>query len=137
MNISERREYATGIQASQAYTTYEREINGTLYRLVSHEDMYTGKRLGISVSRMTGPDKAVKIHNFGRPVTRWGTPEPQSGYTPCACRDCMDTTVSSDMSKPELCSECKDAGCTAIAPYNAGVQFCTTYECQRDDAYGA
>jgi hypothetical protein len=64
------------------------------------------------------------------------TETPESGYTPCACRDCMDTTVSSDASKPELCSECRDAGCTAIAPYNEGVQFCTTYECQRDDAYG-
>jgi hypothetical protein len=62
--------------------------------------------------------------------------QPQSGCTPCACRDCMDVTVSSDTSKPELCSECEDAGCVAIAPYNAGVQFCTTYECQRDDAYG-
>lgn len=61
---------------------------------------------------------------------------PQSGYTHCACRDCVDTTVSSDITAPELCSECADAGCVAIAPYNERVQFCSSYECQRDDAYG-
>lgn len=65
------------------------------------------------------------------------TPKPQSGYTPCACRDCMDITVSSDMAQSELCSECQDAGCVAVAPYNERVQFCTTYECQRADAYDA
>lgn len=43
--------------------------------------------------------------------SRWHGREPQSGYTPCACRDCMDDTMSSDMTKPELCSECSDAGC--------------------------
>lgn len=58
-----------------------------------------------------------------------------SGYTNCACRDCMDVAVSSDMHKPELCSECQKAGCVAIAPYNDGVQFCSAYECQREDAY--
>lgn len=49
--------------------------------------------------------------------------QPQSGYTPCACRDCMDATVSSDMRKPELCSECAQAGCADYV------------ECQREDAY--
>lgn len=62
---------------------------------------------------------------------------PQSGYTPCACRGCMDTTVSSDANKPELCSECTDAGCTN---HNNLPGFMTGYglgyECQRDDAYG-
>jgi hypothetical protein len=53
-------------------------------------------------------------------------PEPQSGYTPCACRDCMDTTVSSDMTKPELCTLCTDADCAL-----------DDTECQRDDAYGS
>jgi hypothetical protein len=48
-----------------------------------------------------------------------------SGYTDCACRDCFDIAVSSDMSRPELCLLCKDAGCAA----NDG-------ECQRADAYG-
>ena len=34
-----------------------------------------------------------------------------SGYTYCACRDCFNITVSSDMSKPELCSECEEHDC--------------------------
>lgn len=60
---------------------------------------------------------------------------PQSGYAPCGCRDCMDTTVSSDLSKPELCTECTEAGCEIhVGPeptvWHPGV------ECQRDDAYG-
>ena len=38
-------------------------------------------------------------------------PGPQSGYTDCTCGTCFDTTVSSDMAKPELCSLCSDAGC--------------------------
>ena len=49
-----------------------------------------------------------------------------SGYTHCACRDCMDPTVSNDTRKPELCSDCLDAGCDA----DSGS------ECARDDAYG-
>lgn len=64
---------------------------------------------------------------------------PQSGYTPCACRDCMDVTVSSDTSNPELCTECKDAGCTnadSLPGYMtaAGIGG-VEYECQRADAY--
>ena len=35
----------------------------------------------------------------------------ESGYTPCACRDCMETAISDDMRKPEMCHECQDAGC--------------------------
>lgn len=132
MNISERRVFATGIQASQGYTTYEREVNGTLYRFVSHEDMFTGKRLGISVSRMTGPDAAETVHTFGRPVTRWGSAEPRSGYTPCACRDCMDTTVSRNTNNPELCELCDDAGCVA---WEQGSRAVLAWECQREDAY--
>jgi len=59
----------------------------------------------------------------------------QSGYTACACRDCMDTTVSSDVTKPELCLPCKGAGCEIhVGPeptiWHPGV------ECQREDAYG-
>lgn len=67
---------------------------------------------------------------------RWRGVEPvapQSGYTHCACRDCMDTTVSSDMSKSELCSECKNAGCEP-AMRVGGMDL--GGECQRDDAYG-
>lgn len=56
----------------------------------------------------------------------------QSGYTHCACRDCMDTTVSSDTSKPELCEDCKEAGCEAAMPV-AGMLL--GGDCQRDDAY--
>jgi hypothetical protein len=48
-----------------------------------------------------------------------------SGYTDCACRDCFDIAVSSDVKKPALCSECKAAGCS---------EYCS--ECSRPDAYG-
>ena len=57
------------------------------------------------------------------------TNAPQSGYTPCACRDCMDTVVSSDWTTPELCSECADAGC------EPGQSESDAYDCLRDDAY--
>lgn len=66
--------------------------------------------------------------------------EPQSGYTHCACRDCMDETMSSDTSKPELCAECAEADCE---PYRGDGWFGTgrvtsvaSWECQREDAYG-
>lgn len=32
-----------------------------------------------------------------------------SGYTSCPC--CNMDTVSDDISEPELCSDCEDAGC--------------------------
>lgn len=52
-----------------------------------------------------------------------------SGYTHCACRDCMDTVVSKNMARPELCSDCHAAGC--------GDAGATTWpECQRNDASG-
>ena len=50
----------------------------------------------------------------------------KSGYTDCACRDCFDIAVSDDMSKPDLCSDCEEAGCDATGKS----------ECERDDAYG-
>jgi len=53
----------------------------------------------------------------------------QSGYTNCACRDCMNVTVSSDVADPELCSECEEAGCAV------GQSESDAYDCQRDDAY--
>ena len=34
-----------------------------------------------------------------------------SGYTYCRCRDCFETVVSSDMSNPDYCDECQEAGC--------------------------
>jgi hypothetical protein len=67
------------------------------------------------------------------------TVKPQSGYTPCACRDCMRRAVSSEWPAPlALCSECTDAGCLnyssrANLDYEGGSEF----DCQRDDAYGA
>jgi len=39
-----------------------------------------------------------------------------SGYTTCACRDCFETAISDDMSKPDLCWECKAAGCEPFPP---------------------
>lgn len=48
----------------------------------------------------------------------------ESGYTPCACRDCFDIAISNDIRNHELCSECADAGCE---PFDG--------ECCRDD-YG-
>jgi hypothetical protein len=61
-----------------------------------------------------------------------------SGYTHCGCRDCMDTTVSSDMSKPELCEDCKEAGCTLHANLPGFMTgYGLGYECQRDDAYAS
>jgi hypothetical protein len=69
---------------------------------------------------------ASAVNCFGEPKS---TPAPQSGYTHCACRDCPDVTVSSDMSKPELCEACAEAGC--------GDPWASLWgECQRDDAYG-
>jgi len=64
--------------------------------------------------------------------------QPQSGYTFCACRDCMDVTVSSDTSKPDLCLPCQEAGCEAYAPDSADYNALPAHmrECQRDDAYG-
>jgi hypothetical protein len=56
----------------------------------------------------------------------YGDPEAKPRYTYCACRDCMYTTVSSDTRKPELCSDCEDAGCDCDG----------ASECARDDAYG-
>jgi ribosomal protein S27E len=63
---------------------------------------------------------------------------PQSGYTPCACRDCMDTTVSWDAQTPSRCSLCWEAGCEPFAPDSADYNALPGHmrECQRDDAYG-
>lgn len=60
-----------------------------------------------------------------RPHHRPGENPMTSGYTPCACRDCFDVSISSEDTKPELCLLCKDAGCQA-----------SNGECQRADAYG-
>lgn len=55
-------------------------------------------------------------------------PAPQSGYTHCACRDCMEIFVANNTARPELCDGCNVAGC--------GDPDATTWpECQRDDTY--
>lgn len=61
-----------------------------------------------------------------------------SGYTPCACRDCMDVTVSADTSAPDLCEACRDAGCEPyrLDPSGFSDHLYYAYDCQRDDAYG-
>jgi hypothetical protein len=49
----------------------------------------------------------------------------------------MDTTVSGDASKPELCEACKDAGCepwkTTDTPMSRW--YSGHYDCQREDAH--
>jgi hypothetical protein len=45
----------------------------------------------------------------------------------------MAVTVSSDIDKPELCSDCKSAECERPVPNITGYSY--TYDCQRDDAY--
>jgi molybdenum cofactor biosynthesis enzyme MoaA len=62
------------------------------------------------------------------------TIEPQSGYTPCACRDCMDVAITSD-GKPALCLLCKDAGCEISYGEFMGASGAHSLECQRADAY--
>lgn len=34
-----------------------------------------------------------------------------SGYVPCACRDCFEIAIASDVTKPTLCCECQAEGC--------------------------
>ena len=65
-----------------------------------------------------------------------------SGYTHCACRDCMDTVMSSDTSKRELCEACKEAGCSVGIVRDADIPGYVHVslpgymrDCQRDDAY--
>jgi hypothetical protein len=48
----------------------------------------------------------------------------KSGYVPCDCRDCMDTTIFS-VETPSFCGPCEEAGCEL------------NEECCRPDAYGA
>lgn len=50
-----------------------------------------------------------------------------SGYTFCPCRDCSDTVIADNVMHPEVCDDCKDAGCSSIPNFPS--------ECQRDDAY--
>jgi hypothetical protein len=49
----------------------------------------------------------------------------------------MAVTVSSNVDKPELCSECKEAGCMRLPKYadTDSPRVGGQWECQRDDAY--
>lgn len=57
-----------------------------------------------------------------------------SGCTPCACRDCMDVAMSSDIANPELCGLCEEAGCEPL-PMTPFPGMLTMFNCQREDAY--
>ena len=54
-----------------------------------------------------------------------------SGYTECACRDCFEIAISENETKPELCSECEDAGCDGVhgcqTPYWGDDDPCDDY----------
>lgn len=50
----------------------------------------------------------------------------ESGYAPCACRDCCDIAISDDIARPDLCWACEEAGCSREGDG----------ECSRADAYG-
>lgn len=50
----------------------------------------------------------------------------ESGYTPCACRDCFDIAISANVRRPELCTLCALLGCDATGQS----------DCERPDAYG-
>jgi hypothetical protein len=77
--------------------------------------------------------------SLGATLAPMNAPVPQSGYTPCACRDCMDTCVTASQGGWTLCWECLEAGCTPLPPASGewpGRRPEGEYECQRDDAYG-
>jgi hypothetical protein len=80
-------------------------------------------RFGGAVPRVISPITALSMEVVMR-VSLAKQPV-SSGYTHCGCRGCFDTTVSSDMARPELCDSCEESGCEL----NGG-------ECQRPDAYG-
>lgn len=60
-----------------------------------------------------------------------------SGYTSCACRDCMDPAISADTGIPALCLLCEAADCLPVTGYPYSVARGSAYECQRADAYSA
>lgn len=57
-----------------------------------------------------------------------------SGYTSCACRDCMDIALGNE---PVLCWECEEAVCEIYRPNHQDYVALPGYmqECQREDAY--
>jgi hypothetical protein len=56
----------------------------------------------------------------------------------CADRDCFEITSSDTANKPELCPDCKVAGCEPYRPGDKGYEALPSHmrECQRLDAYG-
>lgn len=57
-------------------------------------------------------------------------PAAPTGYTDCACRDCMDIAIG--VAGAAYCHGCRDAGCPGYQGQPGMSQ-----ECQRPDAYGA
>ena len=52
-----------------------------------------------------------------------------SGYTYCACPECFEIVVSNDISNPDYCDECIEAGC----PEDEGMDRFPT-ECRKISA---
>lgn len=48
---------------------------------------------------------------------------PQSGYTPCRCRDCFEIAVSNDVTSPDYCNACEGV---------CGPEHSPSLECQAD-----
>jgi hypothetical protein len=55
----------------------------------------------------------------------------QSGYVPCACRDCMEVAIQGPSEEKAYCAACEAAGC----PDYQGVSG-MSQECQAPGAYG-
>jgi hypothetical protein len=55
----------------------------------------------------------------------------QSGYVPCACRDCMEIAIQSLSEESAYCAACEEAGC----PDYQGVPG-MSQECLAPGAYG-
>lgn len=53
-----------------------------------------------------------------------------SGYTSCACRDCMEVAISNDDSKPAYCHACVAAGCPDYQGQEGMSQEC---QCEPDE----
>lgn len=74
---------------------------------------------------------AMLCNGLGVPQASWDLrddcacePVSHSGYTDCACRDCFEIAVSSDMAHPEMCDGCVEAGCEPNG------------DCLQDSTYG-
>lgn len=104
------------------------------YRLTAH-----GTYGSVSVVSLAKPSDPVEHLGTRHTIECIEAERTTSGYTPCACRDCMDIAITGDDNKPALCLLCKDEGCE-ICYQQALSEDCTaghSHECQRDDAYGS